>query len=84
MFDLIGNNVDFDSTTQTAAITAGSNSSTVNIGVINDNVVEGNEAFTMNLNVPGSLGPGIVAGNVAMAMVIISDSTSKLRTWILQ
>lgn len=80
MFDLIGNNVDFDSTTQTAAITAGSNSSTVNIGVINDNVVEGNEAFTMNLNVPGSLGPGIVAGNVAMAMVIISDSTSKLRT----
>ena len=67
---------DFDSTTQTAVIAAGTNSSTVNIAVTDDNIVEGDETFTMNLNVPVS--PGIVAGGITMATGTIIDTTSGL------
>ena len=73
----LGNNVDFDSALQTATITAGTNTSTVNIAVVNDNIVEGNETFTMNLNVPALLGPGIIAGDITMATGIIIDSSGK-------
>ena len=68
--------MDFNSATETALITAGTNSSTVNIAVTNDNIVEGDETFIMNLNVPVS--PGIVAGTVTMATATIIDSSSKL------
>ena len=44
----------------------------------NDNIIEGDEMFTMNLNVPSSLGPGVVAGSVTNATGIIIDS-SKIR-----
>ena len=71
----IGNKVDFNSTTQNVIITAGTNSSTVNIAVINDNIVEGDETFTMNLNVPAS--PGILAGAVTVATAMIIDTSSK-------
>ena len=67
---------DFDSASQTATITAGTSSDTVNIRVINDNLVEGDETFRMNLNVPTS--PGITAGAITTATGIISDSTSEL------
>jgi len=49
----------------------------VNIAVVNDNIVEGNETFTMNLNVPVLLGPGIIAGDITMATGIIIDSSGK-------
>ena len=71
-----GDNVDFNSTTQTAVIKAGTNSSTVNITVINDTIVEGDEMFTVNLNVPSSLAPGIMAGDIIMATVTIIDTSS--------
>jgi len=74
----LGNNVDFDSASQTATITAGTSSSTVNITVVDDDTVEGDEMFIMNLNVPTSLGPGIVAGTITMATATIIDTTSKL------
>lgn len=67
---------DFDSSTQTAVIIAGANSSTVNIAVVDDDIVEGDETFTMNLNVPVS--PGIVAGDVTMATGTIIDTSSGL------
>ena len=73
---LLGGGVDFNSATQTATITAGASSSTINITVIDDNIVEGDEMFTMTLNVPTS--PGITAGSITMATAIITDSTSKL------
>ena len=71
-----GGGVDFNSATQTATITAGSSSSTINITVNDDNIVEGDEMFTMTLNVPTS--PGITAGSITMATATIIDSTSKL------
>ena len=47
------------------------------VAVTNDNIVEGDEMFTMSLNVPSSLAPGIVAGSVTSATGIIIDTTSK-------
>ena len=43
---------------------------------MSDDIVEGNETFNMSLNVPSSLGPGIVAGSVTSATGIILDSTT--------
>ena len=73
---LLGGGVDFNSTTQTATVTAGASSSTINITVINDNTVEGDEMFTMTLNVPTL--PGITTGNITIATATITDSTSRL------
>ena len=44
---------------------------------MSDNIVEGDEMFSMSLNVPSSLRPEIVAGSVTSATGIIVDSTSK-------
>ena len=44
---------------------------------MSDNIVEGDEMFSMSLNVPSSLDPGIVAGSVTSATGIIVDSSSK-------
>ena len=71
-----GNNVDFNSTAQTAVITAGTSSTTVNITVISDTIVEGDEMFAVNLNVPSSLPTGILAGDTIMATVTIIDTSS--------
>ena len=43
----------------------------------NDNIVEGDEMFSMSLSIPSSLGPGIVAGSITSATGIIIDTTSK-------
>ena len=40
-----------------------------------DDIVEGDEMFNMSLNVPSSLGPGVVAGSVTSATGIIIDSS---------
>ena len=47
----------------------------------NDNIVEGNETFNINLNVPPSLAPGIVAGSVTRATGIIIDSSGKTNVY---
>ena len=50
----------------------------------NDNIVEGNEMFSMSLNVPSSLAPGTIAGSVTKATGIIIDSSGKyIRTSML-
>ena len=75
----VGGNVDFISAPQTITIIAGNNSSTMRILVVNDNVVEGNETFNMNLTIPPSLGPGIKAGIVTSATATIIDTSSELK-----
>ena len=47
------------------------------VAVTSDNIVEGDEMFSMSLNVPSSLGPGIGAGLVTSATGTIIDTTSK-------
>ena len=43
--------------------------------MINDNIVEGNETFNIRLNIPSSLGPGILAGSITSATGTIIDTT---------
>ena len=63
-----------------ATITAGNSIGGLNITVINDNIVEGNETFDMSLTVPSSLGPRIKAGAITSATATIIDTSSELRT----
>ena len=79
----VGSNTDFDATTQTVTIIAGTNSSTINITVINDDIVEGNETFNMSFSLPSSLSPGITTGAITNATASIIDTTSKLCTLFL-
>ena len=74
----VGCDIDFHSPPQTVTIFAGTNSSTINIIVTNDNIVEGNETISMSLTVPLSLGPGITTGAIASATVTIIDTSSEL------
>ena len=68
---------------QTIAIVAGTNSSTVNIPVINDNIVEEDETFSMSLSVPSSLGPEVTTGTITSAIVTITDTTSEYCSYVL-
>ncbi|XP_065917231.1 uncharacterized protein [Dysidea avara] len=69
---------DFMPTPLTAVIPVGATNTTVRVPVMSDNIVEGDEVFSMSLNVPSSLGPGIVAGAINRTTGIIVD-TSKIR-----
>ena len=62
---------------KTAKIVAGTSGSMVNIQVMDDKIVEKNETFDINLNIPPELSPGVVAGSIARATVTIIDTTSK-------
>ena len=77
-YEYVGSGIDFDSTPQNIMITAGNNRNTVNISLINDDIVERRETFSMSLTVPSSLGPGIRTGTITSATVIINDTTSEL------
>ena len=47
---------------------------------MNDNIVEGDETFSMSLNIPSSLGPRIITGLVHSATGIIIDSSGKINS----
>ena len=66
---------DFNATPFTAIIPAGATNTTVTVAVTDDNIVEGDEVFSMSLTVPSYLGPGIVAGLVTNATVTIIDTS---------
>ena len=81
-YTALGNNyTDFNSTIQTIAIAAGTNSTTVNISVNDDDIQEGDEMFTITLSLPPSLnGAGVVLANdnviVSATGTIIDSSES--------
>ena len=68
---------DLNTTSFNATIPAGATNITGRVAVTKDNIVEGNETIYMNLNVPSSLAPGVIAGLVTSAVGIIIDSSSK-------
>ena len=68
---------DFNTAPLTATIPAGATNTTVRVAVTNDNIVEGDETFNMNLTVPSSLGPRVVVGSLNSATGTIIDTTSK-------
>ena len=53
----------------------------VSIQIFDDNIVEGDETFSMSLTVPSSLGPGITTGAITSATVTIVDTTGKHYYW---
>ena len=81
----LGNDVDFNSTMQTVTIINGTNSTTVNIPVIDDDIVEGDEMFNITLSLPSSLnGTGVVLASdndIVSATGIIIDTTSESYCW---
>ena len=78
----LGNDVDFNSTMHTVTIAAGDNSTTVNITVIDDDIVEADEMFYITLSLPSSLnGAGVVLPSnnaIASAAGVIIDTNSEL------
>ena len=72
---------DFNSTMQAVTIVAGTNSSTMNVQVINDTIVEGDETFRMSLSVPSSLSPEIATGIITSATVAIIDTSGEINHW---
>ena len=80
-YTALGNNTDFNPTMQTVTIVAGTNSTTVNIPVDEDDIQKGNEMFTIILSLLSSLNSaGVVLVNdnaVVGATGIIIDSTSE-------
>ena len=70
---------DFNTTPLNVTIPAEATNTTVRVAVTNDDIVEGDEMFSMSLNVPSSLGPGVVAGLITNATGIIIDSSCKYK-----
>ena len=66
--------MDYTSTPITATFTAGANSTTINIPVIMDDIVEGTEIFKLHIIVPSSENDTIL-GRQNTAIVHIYDST---------
>ena len=66
---------DFRTDSIEVTIPARATNATVNVTVKSDDIVEGDEMFSMSLNVPSSLSPGIVAGSLINATGIIIDSS---------
>ena len=77
MLVTIGDNIDFDSTTQTVTIIAGTNSTTVNITLKDDDIPEVNEMFNITLAVLPSSGSITVASNSESAIAVITDTSCK-------
>ena len=78
----LGNNTDFNSIMQIVAVAAGSNSTTANISVIDDDIPEGDEMFNITLSLPSSLnGAGVVLANnndiVSATGIIIDNNYSE-------
>ena len=66
--------MDYTSTPITATFTAGTTSTTVNIPLTMDDVVEGTEMFNLNITIPLSEN-GTRLGKQSTAIVYIYDST---------
>ena len=72
--DWSGNGVDYASTSITANFTAGTNSTTINIPVTMDDIVEGTEMFNLGIIIPSST-EDVILGKQNTAIVHIYDST---------
>lgn len=64
----------------TATFIEGSNSATVEIQITNDNIVEGNEEFTLILDLLPTSGLGIMLGACSTATAVIIDTRTYVKT----
>ena len=72
--DLSGNGVDYSSIPTTAIFSAETNSTTINITVISDDIVEGTEIFELKIEEPPSKSD-LVLRRQNTAIIHINDST---------
>ena len=66
--------MDYTSTPITATFTAGTTSTSINVPVTMDDIVERPETFDLTLTIPSSL--YVLPGNIPMAAGNITDTTS--------
>ena len=69
--------MDYNSTAVTATFTAGTYSTTVNIPVAMDDILEESEKFNLSLSISSSLSGKVTLGYITTANATITDSTSK-------
>ena len=75
MFDWLGNGIDYSSTPINATFAADSSSTTVNVSVIKDDIVEPSETFNLNIIIPLSLSSRVLPGRLNASNGRITDST---------
>ena len=68
--------MDYSSIPITATFPAGVNSTTINVPVTKDVIVEETETFDLNFTIPSSL-KRVMMGNISRALGNIIDNTSK-------
>lgn len=68
--------MDYNSTSVTATFPAGVNSTTVNIPVTNDNIVEKNETLQLEIYVPVPAKYSVKSGYPSKAFAVITDNSS--------
>ena len=72
--------MDYTSTPITATFTAGTTSTTIDIPVTMDSILEHSETFTLSITIPPALNGNVVPGDIATAVGNISDISSKTNT----
>ena len=69
--------MDYVSTPVTAIFLAGTNSTTVNVPITNDNKIEEIEKFNLSISIPPSLSGKLSIGGITTAVGRILDESSK-------
>ena len=77
MFDWLGNEIDYSSTPIKATFAPGFSSTTVNILIMEDDIVESSETFSLSIIIPSSLGSQVLPGRLNTAIGRITDSNGK-------
>ena len=72
-----GNEVDYTSAPITATFSVGSTSTTIDVPVSKDDIVEERETFNLNFSIPSLFNDQIILGNITTATGFIVDDTSK-------
>ena len=70
--------MDYNTSTIPATFIAGTNSTTVTMSLISDDIVEGPETFKLNITIPPSLSGRVTLGTITEAVGNITDDTSKI------
>ena len=69
--------MDYSSNSTAAVFAVGSTNTTINIPVIEDNILEPPEMFSLNFSIPSSLRNRVHTGSTNTASGSIKDSTGK-------
>ena len=75
-FDICIGYIDYSSGPYNVTFFSGTNSSSFDIAILNDRIIEGNEQFYLTIN-SATLTDGIVLGNLGAIVITIVDDDSK-------